>query len=96
VTVLHSQDEILLFDPTVWLHFTIAPEDFELILTSESWSIDNLSFDGVDNAQVEDWWNPELLGDYTKYQVWIEDCDCRKEMWVNEERKEVYFRVAFH
>ena len=71
-------------------------EDIELSEQTDLKNIDDFAFDGVDNAQVKDWWHPELLGDYTKYQVRVEECNCHKEMWVDKDRKEVYFRVAFH
>lgn len=95
VSILHSHDEVLLFDPSIWLHFTIAPEDFELIFASEEWVVSDSSFDGIDNAEVEDWWNPESLGDYTWYYVYSEDHKWWKNMWVNTEKDEVYFRVDF-
>jgi len=95
VSILHSHDEVLFFDPSIWLHFTIAPEDFDLILVSEAWTVDDSAFDGVYNTPAEDWWNLESLGDYTKYRVQPEDCDCWKNMWVNVEKKEAYFRVDF-
>jgi hypothetical protein len=95
VSVLHSHDQVPLFDPSIWLHFTVDPQDFDTILAAEAWTIDDFDFDGVYNTPVEDWWHPESLGEYTKYHVQPEDCDCWKTMWVNAERDQVYFRVDF-
>ena len=95
VTVFHSQDEILFFEPKNWLHFTIAPDDFELILATESWEINTLDYDGIYNTEVEEWW-PESFEDYTRYTVYNEDRRYWKDMWVNSSNTEVYFRIVFN
>ncbi len=95
VNILHSHDEVLLFDPSIWLHFTIAPEDYDLILASEAWTVDDSAFDGIYNTPVEDWWKPESLEGRTKYYVQFGDRGWWKTMWVNAQKNEVYFRVDF-
>jgi hypothetical protein len=97
VTILHSDDESLFFELTIWLHFTITPEDFDKVLASEAWEVDTSQWpDSVDNTAVLEWWHPEVLEPYTHYSVKETDCDCLKEMWVNEGKTEVYFRELFY
>jgi hypothetical protein len=95
VVLLHSNDEVPLFDPSVWLHFTISSDEFDKILSTENWEIDKSGYDGTYNTPVEEWWHPEKMKNVTKYHVKLIDSNAWKNIWVNEDRTEVYFREDF-
>ena len=96
VTVLHSEDEFLLFNPDVWIHFTIAPKDFDQIQSSQDWENKGESYGSSRSAHVSDWWHPEQMSEYTRYQVWSEDGRQWRNLWVNDAKNEVYFMIGFN
>ncbi|MEM9150452.1 MAG: hypothetical protein AAGB19_08360 [Cyanobacteria bacterium P01_F01_bin.3] len=95
VEVLHSQDEIPLFDPVIWLHFSTDTETYEQIIGQYAWEA------GVGNGNenmpgpVAQWWRPEALDNVSRYQTYSEDCRCTKELWVDGFHQEVFFKVSF-
>jgi hypothetical protein len=98
VTILNSYNDG--WDGVVWLHFKISPSDFDLILKSKNWQEHPdflIGADTVGNEEVKDWWNARLLGDNAiKYYV-VVDYDGHERIeniWVNEQRDEVYYRVT--
>ncbi|MGD1863998.1 MAG: hypothetical protein ACFB0D_05540 [Phormidesmis sp.] len=95
VEVLHSQDEVPLFDPAIWLHFTIDAEVYEQIQSQYPW--ERSTGDGKSNmpGPVVQWWKPEKLENVSRYQVYTEDCRCTKQLWINGSHEEAFFKVSF-
>ena len=88
------------WDGVVWLHFKISPSDFSLILNSKNWQEHPdflIGADGTENSEVSDWWHPQSLGENAiKYYVVIDSNHHEQieNIWVNEQRDEVYYRVT--
>ena len=96
IRILQSQDEPSLMDPWVWLHFSVTPESLAAIESAYDWTpANNFELDESD-ALVGEWWQVDQLVGGRGYEVFVEEnCRCLKEMWVDSERREVYFKVSF-
>ncbi|MEL6552429.1 MAG: hypothetical protein AAFQ63_03040 [Cyanobacteria bacterium J06621_11] len=96
VGILHSQDEPSLLDPWVWLHFSVTPESLAEIEAAYDWTpTSDFELDEND-ALAGEWWQVDQLEGGRGYEVFVEEkCRCLKEMWVDSEGQEVYFKVSF-
>ncbi len=97
VTVLNSEDETPLLSPTVYLHFSIASEEFPTIIAADDWIRQDLLLDSDPEPHVADWWAADDLAGLEIYRLSspTEGCKCIKTVWVNADHTEVYFQVEF-
>lgn len=102
VVILHSQNDGVWMD-YVLLHFKISPDDFDLILESKRWEISSsVPFGGyyTEDHSEADWWDLPSLGknanNYSVGYITKKNKNFRIEnIWVNPQKNEVFFEVAF-
>lgn len=97
VNVLHYADETPLLSPTIYLHFTLTPADFEQILASANWEQQEYLLQSDAVPHVEAWWAANDLEGLEKYQLYdpTGPCKCIKTIWINAAHTEAYVSVAF-
>ncbi len=98
VEILHSEDAAFFFDNAVWLHFRIAPDDFEAVLQSDSYTPVETDEQWGGGGVILEWWKPEALGNDAESFECTDECEANRRherIWVNAERTEVFFSAFF-
>jgi len=95
VKILDSYDGGANFYPHTCLHFTVSPDDFQLILESKKWEVDSDggfgSFTCLGNESKWGFSSPSQKNNVVMYTLVPRERD-REIMITNEQMTEVYYR----
>jgi hypothetical protein len=96
-------------DPSVFLHFRLNRQDFDKLLGTRKYTLEGTYSPPAGDEPTTmpspklhswglapDWWRPEELHEPTLYRTKLAPTPTdASEIWVNEERTEVYFAVIY-